>query len=240
MIPARIARQIGRVHKWVGLLVGVQVLFWMVSGVVFSLSSIERVRGENLVSHYIKTEISVSRINVDLKEALKKVAADAPLSVELKQLAGEAIYLIRDSVGLFIVSAETGRVLSPLNADQIEAIAKDVWVGEGDLLSVEQVTTSTSGYNGSLPVWRAEFEGKGKPQMFISPTTGEVVAVRTDQWRLYDFLWKLHVMDWDDGEDTNHIWLTLAAIAGLTLTLFGFALLFHRFGRTLARSPKTD
>ena len=42
------ARQISRVHKLLGLVVGAQLLFWTVSGFCFTLFPIGTIRGEHL------------------------------------------------------------------------------------------------------------------------------------------------------------------------------------------------
>ena len=34
--------------------------------------------------------------------------------------------------------------------------------------------------------------------------TGELLALCTDQWRLYDLMWGLHIMDPQTREDTNN------------------------------------
>ena len=33
---------------------------------------------------------------------------------------------------------------------------------------------------------------------------GEVVARRSDVWRLYDLFWRIHILDFEAGENFNH------------------------------------
>jgi hypothetical protein len=49
--------------------------------------------------------------------------------------------------------------------------------------------------------------------------------VRTGTWRLYDFFWSLHIMDWKNHEDFNTPWLLGFALGGLGLWLGGAVLL---------------
>ena len=45
----QLARLASFVHKWLALLVGVQIVFWVVSGFFFTLFPIEQIRSEHLV-----------------------------------------------------------------------------------------------------------------------------------------------------------------------------------------------
>lgn len=76
------------------------------------------------------------------------------------------------------------------------------------------------------------------------PNTGAVTARRSDLWRLYDTLWALHIMDWQNHEDFNHplivfvSWLTLlSVIAGVVL--IPYRIRFGRQGR-LPTPPATS
>jgi uncharacterized iron-regulated membrane protein len=74
-------------------------------------------------------------------------------------------------------------------------------------------------------------------RIYVSPTTGKVVARRTNTWRVYDFLWSLHIMDYREHEDFNHPLLIACAAGLLVLALTGCVLLWRRFitARGMAR-----
>ena len=63
---------------------------------------------------------------------------------------------------------------------------------------------------------------------FVEPATGEVVALRTGQWRLYDVMWGLHIMDLQTRENTHHPILILFAALAAIGALLGCTLLFRR------------
>ena len=42
------ARIAGKVHKWLALLLAIQILFWFVSGLFFAIAPIEQVRSEHI------------------------------------------------------------------------------------------------------------------------------------------------------------------------------------------------
>jgi hypothetical protein len=69
------------------------------------------------------------------------------------------------------------------------------------------------------------FTDPDSTRVFVTADTGRIVAVRTGTWRLYDFFWGLHIMDWKNHEDFNTPWLLGFALGGLALWLGGAVLL---------------
>ena len=55
-----------------------------------------------------------------------------------------------------------------------------------------------------------------------------MLALRTGQWRLYDLMWGLHIMDLQTREDTHHPILILFAALSVLGALLGCTLLFRR------------
>ena len=62
-----------------------------------------------------------------------------------------------------------------------------------------------------------------------SSALGAVLALRTRQWRLFDWMWGLHIMDLSGREDTSHPVL----IASAALALVDFVALLVTFLATL-------
>lgn len=231
MISPRAARRIASLHKWLGLIVGAQLIIWTVTGLFFTVFSITRIRGEHLVNPPAADIVDVSRVKLSTLDALRAVAEDQPQRVTLRALAGEPVYEVRADIGVFVVSAETGQVLSPVSEDTARAVAATAWAGEGalEVLELLEDAPSESGVEGQ--VWAARFAGEGHPTLYINAATGERGAVRTDLWRTYDFLWSLHIMDYRTRENFNHPLIIAAAVLALSTVLFGVALLLHRFTR---------
>jgi len=65
--------------------------------------------------------------------------------------------------------------------------------------------------------------------LYVSPQTGEVVARRNDLWRAFDFVWMLHIMDYDEREDFNHPLLIATAATALLFVLSGLGMLGYSF-----------
>jgi hypothetical protein len=235
MISSRLAFHVARLHRWLGLFVGLQVLVWTATGLFFAAIPIERVRGEHLWTPPAQAKVDLSRVGIGMDEALAAVAEDQPTRVNLRMLGSRPVYEIVGDIGVFVVSAADGEILSPLSEELAREAALAAWKGPGALndISLLQSAPMESGHEG--PVWAARFDGPGHPVLYVQPTNGAVGPIRTDLWRTYDLLWSLHIMDYQTRENFNHPLIIAAAILALSLTLFGIILVLHRFLRARAR-----
>ena len=75
---------------------------------------------------------------------------------------------------------------------------------------MSRVTAETPEHRGALPAWRVAFADPDATGVFIAAETGRITAIRTRTWRLYDFFWSLHIMDWKNNEDLTRggCWLS--------------------------------
>jgi hypothetical protein len=236
MISPRLARRIASLHKWLGLIVGVQLLVWTGTGLFFTVFAIPDIRGDGLLRTQDTVPVDMTRVKLSSTEALAVVVEDQPIQVTLRTLADEPVYEIRSSLGVFLVGAGTGQVMSPIGEDLARRIALSAWAGKGGLVSMERLDAAPrEAGGGSGPVWAGRFEGSGHPVLYVSGSTGRAGPVRTDLWRTYDFLWSLHIMDYRERENFNHPLIIAAAVLALSVVLFGIALLLHRFTRGLVR-----
>lgn len=235
MISPRLARRIATVHKWLGLLVAFQLVVWTATGLFFAAIHIDAIHGDDLVNPPgYAGPMDAARIKFSSADALKEVAEDRPLEVALRPLAGEPIYEVRGEIGTFLVSAETGRLVT-IDEPRARAVAQEKWREPDAVVSAELLAEAPREAGLSGEAWAVRFKGEGNPTLYVSAVNGKVSAPRTDLWRTYDFLWQLHLMDWGLNENFNTPWMVAAAILALSTVLFGIALLFHRFTRGLIR-----
>ena len=73
-----------KVHKFIGLVVSVQLLLWTISGIFFSFNRIDQIRGENYLKSVEQiTPQEISRISFDkAKEIVIEKTYLQPISVE--------------------------------------------------------------------------------------------------------------------------------------------------------------
>lgn len=218
-----------RIHLWAGLILGVQVLLWMASGLVMSMFPIDLVHGET--SAYsaplqpLETETYASPGGIIAQ-------ADGATSVELKRFLGRPVYVTRGPGGsAAIFDASSGEKLTPLSEGYVRRIAKQDYVGEGEIARAALVSFPPHEYRGETPVWRVDIDDKLHTRLYISPDSGEVRARRNEIWRLYDFFWMLHIMDYKDRENFNNPLVITAAATGLVFALSGLVIVILRLKR---------
>lgn len=215
-------------HRWLGLALGVQILLWMASGLIMSWFDIALVRGEtNAVKIYAPELEPRSYANPG------GVIAQTPgaTSVRLRSFLERPVYeVIRDDdAALF--DAITGEKLTPISGDTAQRIAERDFIGDGKIADLRLMTSTPHEYRGPKPVWRATFDDPLETRLYISPQTGEVLARRNRVWRIYDFFWMLHIMDYRERIDFNNPLVRFAAFAGFLFALSGLYLVIVDFTR---------
>ena len=61
-------------------------------------------------------------------------------------------------------------------------------------------------------VRRAQFDDALSTRIYLSGCTGEFLTAHIEAWVWYDFFWRLHNMDYAEGEDFNGTLLRAASI----------------------------
>lgn len=218
------------VHKWVGLIVGIQILAWMVSGLYMTYVPIEQVRSEHNVRKPPELDLrALHEVSVPDK-AIKSISGQVT-RLELGEMNGRAVWRV-DVAGKpsVLIDPASGDVISPLGEAQARLIAEADFAGAGTIVRASLITNDAPiEYRGALPVWQIVFNDESNTHLYLSPLSGKVAARRSDVWRTYDFLWSLHIMDYRSREDFNHWLVIVAALGGFALTITGFALLAYRF-----------
>lgn len=226
---ARLHLLASRAHKWLAIVVGAQLLLWFASGALMSFLPIDRVHGDHLVD---RTTVMPLNPGVGLavpSEYLRSVGEPVQ-SITIRMLGSKPVAEVMTAKGVTLVDAVTASRLPPLDARVAETIARDAWRGtDRPTASVTFVSDAGAEYRGPLPAWRVAFADADATRVFIPASTGRIAAVRTGTWRLYDFFWGLHIMDWKNHENFNTPWLLSFALGGIVLWLGGAVLLYMRW-----------
>lgn len=224
MKPAFWAR---RVHKWIGLVVGVQALLWMISGVYMTSISLNIIHGDHLAeAHREPLALTAPLVS---PEALQQRYPEMR-GFRLKQLLGRDVFEVRLTDGNQLIDASTGAPASPLGRAEVTALAKAHYKGDAEVASVSWVTRAPREVAARpVPMWAVHFSDRGATTLYFSPDTGELLARRHELWRWFDFLWMFHIMDYESRTDVNNALLRTASIIGLAFALSGVWLLFYSF-----------
>lgn len=224
----KLARLASFVHKWLALLVGVQIVFWVASGLFFTIIPIEQIRSEHLI-RAAETARPLVIANTEALSRLRDAQGRAPvkLTIEARPTIGEVVVAEFAAGPPSLFEAGTLRQISPLDAETATAVARAHVTLTAAPERVELVQTESSEYRGALPAWRAQF-AEGGLAVYVAANTGAVTARRSDMWRLYDTLWALHIMDWQNHEDFNHPLIIIVTAITLLSVIAGIVLIPYR------------
>lgn len=226
MKPAFWAR---RAHKWIALVVGVQALLWMLSGLYMTVISIDVIHGDHL-AHANTKPLSASGPTIDPGVLAQRYPG--LVSFRLKRFLDREVYELHQADAITLVDAGSGARLSPLSDAMARRLGQSLYAGKAPIKTVELVTEAPQEVSTRpVPMWRVEFADSNETTLYLSPQTGELLAKRHDLWRWFDFLWMLHIMDYDERSDVNNTLLRIASSAGLLFALSGVWLLFYSFTR---------
>lgn len=226
----KLAQVASWLHKWLALLIGVQVLLWIVSGAFFAIFPIEQVRSEHRIAEQHHAALDLASLATPAEIAA--LLPEQPMRITYERgVRGEAFAVAEfHERAPVLVDAAARRVVSPLDEAAARAIAHAYIEGTPPIRSARLVSEGNPEYRGQLPAWRVDFEDREGLAVYVAADTGRVGARRSDLWRVYDALWALHIMDWRDHENFNTGLLIVAAIASLIMAIFGVVLIPYRFG----------
>ena len=170
-------------HKYISLIVSVQLLLWTISGIYFSFNKIENVRGEQY-----------------------RIENKAPSPNQKEQT----------------------KMLSTEEAEKIVSLKTTLTPIQTLLIDEEVRGSEFRGRN--LPLYKviSENENGKKINVYVDPFSGEVSAIRSLQWRIWDFMWGIHIMDWVERDNIDNLWLKVFSFIALFTSLSGIILFFNR------------
>ncbi|NRD89601.1 hypothetical protein C8024_09295 [Sphingopyxis sp. BSNA05] len=213
-----------RWHVWLGWLIGVPIIIWTASGLLMVVQPIETVRGNHLRSEPLVLNA--------LQPVPPLLDGQPAKSLTLQQNSSGPFWVIAYADGgKRRADAETGALLPPVSGAEANRLASAARGGEAAILSVTLFAADQAPLEqrSGRPSWQVIFDDDAR--FYIDADTGETLAVRTRFWRVFDFMWGLHIMDLQTREDTSHPILIGSAVLALLGSILGFVLLFTRHKR---------
>ena len=170
-------------HRYISLLIAVQLLLWTISGIYFSFNKIENVRGEQ----YLVAEIKA--VN-ERKENIKKLDFESA-----KKIVQEKTILIPQSIEV-----------------------------------IDEIKRGSEYRGRELPLYKviSVSEDGEDINVYQNPFTGDIVAIRSSQWRIWDLMWGLHIMDWIDRDNIDNVLLKIFSFIALFTSISGVILFFKK------------
>ena len=210
-----------KIHRYLGIIIGVQFLFWTISGLYFSWTNLDDIHGDTF--------------NIEKKDVYFENLLGLPFSeysnlkvksIELRDIAEKPYFWINDSI---LIDATNGKIKEGISKTEALIIAKNYIVPELKVSQIDLIQTVHEKHeyrNKKTPVYRISYHGDDHVTAYVSKEDGKFQSVRHDRWRIFDFLWMTHTMDYEGKDNINNLTLRIFSIFGLLTTLSGFLLFF--------------
>ncbi len=217
-----------KTHKWLGLFIGIQVVIWSLSGLYMTVVHIDTIHGDHLVRD-IPTRTAEAAA---LADPLAAASTHGAQGVRLTWVRSQPVYVLKTEAGEKVVDATTGNPIAPPTESEIRTIARSTYTGTDAIASAALITEIPGEIRGRKPpLWRVEFDHWNQPTLYFSPSTGELLSRRHELWRIFDFVWMLHIMDYDERENVNNTLLRIFTWGAVLMASSGIWLLFYSFHR---------
>ena len=224
-------------HRWLGAIVGLQLLAWAVGGFIFATHDLPTVHGKVGQSKAEPRALDVAALKVSAAQALAASGLDHADSVRIAPLVDRDVYEVRAGEDVALVDAHTGVRISPLGEAFATAIAQADREGPPAVLSATLVVADppTEYRKKPLPAWQIVLADGAGTHIWVDARSGRITARRNDAWRRFDFFWMLHTMDWQGRDDFNTALLIVASLLAVLLVSSGLWLWGVRIGRRVRR-----
>lgn len=209
-----------KVHKYLGWVLLLQLICWFGSGLVMSLLPIEQVRGEHL-----RQALPLPAWSQAISPA--QIARQLPHhQLKLSQQGRTPVYQFSKDNEQLYYSALTAEVIAPLTETQVKDLARRQYQGTAEIDKIQRLQQAPFEVRHLAgPLWQVQFADEEGSSFYLEEYTGKLLSVRTNNWRIFDFVWMLHIMDYQDREDFNHPLLIVFSATALFFTLTGALLL---------------
>ncbi len=222
-----------KVHRYLGLFIGVQFLFWTLGGLYFSWNNMNDVHGKTLLDKSEKSfSFKVSQSLVRCQDLLELKEGFKGDQIQGVILGKDSILRVSNEKGtrLIALSHGTYRLRNELTKEEVLTFVESRLYEPIPVKNTELLKNTVSKhheYRGKpLPAYIVKLEHETDTKVYVHPELAKITTVRNNNWRRFDFLWMLHVMDFETRDEITNWMLRVFSILGLLTILSGFYLFY--------------
>ena len=125
-----------------------------------------------------------------------------------------------------IIEAPKGNKISHEQA--LEIVSDQTYLEPLILTEISQEAPGSEYRGRDLPLYKIESSDETSEyiNVYVDPYSAKIVAIRSNQWRIWDFMWGIHIMDWNERDNIGNIFLKVFSILALLSALSGIYLFF--------------
>lgn len=225
-------------HRYLGLFIGIQFLLWTISGLFFSWTNINEIRGDHLRRDLNAIEMLDGSISpADIQSKLKEIEPKSKItSFRIVKIMDTNYFevIFNDSgekESSFLFDTKSGEKREPITQQEAELIATKALKEKAEVKQTEYLTKNEIGSHHEyrekpLPAWAVSFDHPEELTVYLSANNGQVQTFRTSNWRIFDFLWMLHTMDFATRDDINNWTLRIFSVLSILMIVSGFLYFF--------------
>jgi uncharacterized iron-regulated membrane protein len=234
-------------HFWVGLVIVVQVVLWLVSGIGFSVLYNRALGGERQTSNLAAPPIAVRSVRIAaddlprlLEQRLGHRADVTSVALQSHVADGRPVYVvgIKESDAPAVIDARDGSWVGLITAHDAAEIATRDFTGDAEIESVENITYPyQKGYDyfGQLPVYRVNFANWKGTRIYVSPYTGDIRLRRNVDKTLFDLFWTLHMFGYVSHDIDGNLAMIATGAISMVSVVTGLMLYLPRLKSALRR-----
>jgi hypothetical protein len=208
-----------KVHRYLGIFIGIQFIMWTVSGLYFSWTNLDEIHGDHFKKHHPEA------IGFNSLTLPGNLVQDMEVkSLSLKEIAGQPYYLVNNEI---LINAETGIEKPEISKEEALSIAGRHMAEGLEVTGIERLEETGKHHeyrSGSLPAYVISYKTPENLKAYISIKEASFKSVRHRDWRWFDFLWMTHTMDYEGRDDFNNTILRIFSLLGLITVISGFVL----------------
>jgi hypothetical protein len=215
----RVRHSLRRWHIWLGWIVGIPFFVWTASGLIMVWRPIEEVRGTHLLK-----KVPPMRVEAPIVLPAVDGVTLKSLSLERGARGPRWVAVLPDGTAR-LADPATGQWLPSLSANDAAAEVMGLYTGTSAVRSVSRTDPDRPPLElrHAVATWQVALEDG--THFYVDANSGMIHAKRTRWWRLYDFMWGLHIMDPVTREDTHNPWIIGFSVAALVTTLLALIML---------------
>lgn len=227
--------QARKVHRYLGIFIGIQFFLWTLGGLYFSWNNMDDVHGKTLQKEVKKgNAFNLNQINLSVVSFKNLAISDSIYSIEPIENGVSPLLCI----GYFKNNVKKLQLIDLKNQQprgsitEIEAIeiakanlnSTSFKIKEVKYITQNDVSKHDEYREKPLPAYAITFDDSSNTTFYVATKIGKITSVRNGNWRRFDFLWMLHTMDYQGRDGITNWVLRAFSILGMLTISSGFFL----------------